>query len=785
VPLNFNAGDIQTAGKDGPYKVWLGVRNLTTWTDIDHYEYTTQTYLADDFPPPPIHFETMAEGNTSYGYINGNYYTVNITLNVTDLAYEGAFDLHGGVAYRPLGQEWWQYLTGTGKHVDLSYGLNEVTLNFNAGEIQNKLPGEYDDNLSVYLGLNNISSWTEITHIEYITSNYSINDFPPPAITVVATGEYVNDSGDTQYLTVNVTATLDETTGVPGEYEGNGGIHWIDDSSGWDQWKFITGVGGPYQLSSGENLLALNFNTGEIYTALTENDYNGPLAVCVGVQNRTTWENLANDQYQTSGDYSAESFDAPSLMVNCTGDYNNDTEFLTVNVTINATGASLNHYYDIHAGLQWINGWQSEWITGVGTTVDVTKNMTVALNFNGGAIRTAGHNGTYDIWVGISQQGQFQDIAHDQYTTGSYQYDAFAPPAVQIIQGALSDYANESGNLTINVTLDVDQIGNYSVEGGLHWKQGYKWRWITWASTPVTASEEGERMVTLNFNGMDIARAEQDGWSDETLVAWITVRNITTGVEISRVNEYTTGSYLPQDFVASPVTFNHSEYPQEEPSENYLNITTLLNITAEQATSTYRIYADLYDAENNTLITSNSTLINTDGNSVTVSFNGQKINKKHYNGSFEFRARIFDTEHNYECDRLTNTTEIYYYDDFAEGQPEATIVGNYGNTTNDGDMVVNVTIRVNVTDRQFELYADLFDENGMTYITSAKNTTFGDDIGNISALLVFNGSTITDSDIDYPYNVTYLRLSIYDPEGQYWEELEVKLNPYVVKTVEV
>jgi len=132
---------------------------------------------------------------------------------------------------------------------------------------------------------------------------------------------------------------------------------------------------------------------------------------------------------------------------------------------------------------------------------------------------------------------------------------------------------------------------------------------------------------------------------------------------------------------------------------------------------------------------------------------------------------------------MSSTTNSYNYTDFNPGIPEATIVGSYSNYTNGGNLVINVTVHVNTTHKQYELYGDLFDNTSTTYITNAKNTTYYnetdiDEFGNLVVPLVFDGSEITASGVAVPYKLAYLRLSIYNEEDHYWEELEVKINPY-------
>jgi hypothetical protein len=311
-----------------------------------------------------------------------------------------------------------------------------------------------------------------------------------------------------------------------------------------------------------------------------------------------------------------------------------------------------------------------------------------------------------------------------------------------------------------------------------------QWKWITWTGKQITITQTGPQKIRLDFDGKQITRAAQDGWSGGRLVAWLTIRNSTTWTEISRLNEYKTiHSYSPHNFTASPITFNgtiiDSGGPETTPY-TYLKVIVPLKINSSSATSNYIIYGSLFDTINKTFIISNSTAINKTLNNVTVYFNGSKIRNKHYNGTYEFKAIIFDTIHKYECDRMANTTQYYTYDEFNLIAPEAIIYGNYNNITHGKYLVINATIHVNSPGR-YELYGDLFDNTSSTFITNARNQS-NLSTSNYNVTLEFNrsaiNSTVNSTGISAPYKLAYLRLSIYNTDEQVWEELDVKINPY-------
>jgi len=774
VALNFNAGDIYDKGYDGPYHVWINLKNETTWRDIDRYEYITKTYSSDDLPPPPVSF-IMEDGDPSYCYINGSYLTVNVTIDVTDSDYAGEYDLHGGVHYR-TNEGWWEHITGTGHPVILINGTNHLTLNFNTGEIHQQLPDGYNDNLSIFMGLNRFGEWNEIARCDFETQIFEKDDFPGPSVTMDWTGYYINGS----YFTVNLTVNI---TSGDSEYDIHGGVHWIDTSFGWEDWRFITGTGRPFDLINGTNYVSLNFNAGDIYTALRENDYSGSLQIWIGINEIGDWNEITHVEFKTK-DYNYNDFPSPGLAINCTGDYiSNNGEALTLNITITAGSDYQNRSLDLHSGLHYVTGWMWEFITGTGREINLTQEITIVqLNFSGSSIRTSERDGPYNIWIGISDPGSWDDITHTEYLTNAYSYTDFAAPGVEIIEENLTDYANNS-YLTINVTINASEPGVYILEGDLHWKQGFMWQWITWTSRDINISTPGVYTIPLNFNGQDLVRAaEETGWDGEQLYCWLAIRNTTTWNEITRIDDHRLqSSYTPDDFGTMPIYFNGSISEQLLNTSgggkpyNILQITVPINITQ---IGNYTIHAGLFDPINDTLITTASEDINATtlgSQNISLNFTGTSIYKKHYNGTFEFRAKILNWDTSIMYDSMINHTGYYNYTDFEEAPIEAVFdeLSPINDTNISGNLVISLNITVNAPG-VFQIYGELYNNDTSVFITYAINET-NLDVGERRIDLLFNGSEINDSGIDGPYKLGYLRLSIRNDDGT-WSEIQTRKN---------
>ncbi len=788
--LNFNAGDIYNSGYDGPYTVWISLRNTTTWNDADNYEYITQAYTATDAPPPPISF-VMQNGNVNYSFINESYLTINVTINVTSETYAGEYDIHGGVEY--WNGQWWEHITGTGNWFTLENGTNTVQLHFNVGEINQTIseycsnnPGSYYDtdphHLAVFMGINEIGNWNEMARHQYHTQNFTKNDFPGPSATMEVDSYFINESSFTVNLTVDI------SSGNQGQYDIHGGIHYIDYSQGWDDWRFITGTGHDFTLENGSNDISLNFNGGEIHTALQQHG-DSKLTAWLGIQEFGSWNEITHVEFETTETYSHTDFPGPGIMLNVTGDYNNQSgQYLTVNVTVTATEEYQNTPLDLHGGIHWKDGWEWRFISGTGTPLNLSNQQTnISINFNGGSIRSYEHDGPYEIWLGISEPESWEDLTHTEHTTEAYSYTSFAAPAVRIIQDNCSDFANQSQFITVNVSLNVDQADDYFLEGELFWKEGHHWQWITWTGDEISTTT-GTNNYSLNFDATALSFAEEQGWNGQQLYCWLAVMNTTTWTEINRIDEYELqGSYSSEDFIINPISFNGTitEYPTNTSNAtgntepyNLLNISIPLNISTP---GTYNIGAALFDPINNTMITKANTTITTLVSSVNLSFNGSKIYKKGYNGSFEFRAKLFNSSTKKEYDNYVGITSSYQYNDFTEAIPEADLVDTYSSyIDSNGNLVVNITINVSNTGdgKEFEIYGELFHNQTETFITYNETVQILNQ-GENTTHLIFNGSAINSSTLNGPYLLTYLRLSV--KLSGLWDEIEVEKDVHTTE----
>jgi hypothetical protein len=198
-------------------------------------------------------------------------------------------------------------------------------------------------------------------------------------------------------------------------------------------------------------------------------------------------------------------------------------------------------------------------------------------------------------------------------------------------------------------------------------------------------------------------------------------------------------------------------------------------------TGFYRVYAGLFDPVNDTLIVKTFSDINCSLENVTLEFNGTKIYKKQYNGTFEFRAKIINSTSNTEYDNIMATTSHYNYTDFVPYQPEGFFGEGFSSYINsNGDLVINVTVNVSQTGtgKEFEIYGELFQNQTMTYLTH-NITTDNLSYGNTTMGLVFNGSAIKNSTINGPYILVYLRLSVYT--NNQWEEIDVIKDAHITQ----
>jgi hypothetical protein len=215
-----------------------------------------------------------------------------------------------------------------------------------------------------------------------------------------------------------------------------------------------------------------------------------------------------------------------------------------------------------------------------------TGSTDIKLSYSGGLIRASGVDGPYLGHIelrGKNEWGPGEML--DFYSfEADYNHTDFQKPAASIVSS--DDYGNDTDNtkngkfdyLTVNLTINVTETGNYSIHSGLDkvikhggWDE---WYWITGAGIPKKTMNAGEHTIVLNFNGEEIFERGYNG----PYKLHLEIVDADTNTIVAR-NESETKSYLYQNFETPTVYFNKSTF-NESGMHDFLNDSGFLTINA-------------------------------------------------------------------------------------------------------------------------------------------------------------------------------------------------------------
>ncbi|HEC89604.1 MAG TPA: hypothetical protein ENI44_03365, partial [Thermoplasmatales archaeon] len=428
VSLNFNGQEIYNAGRSGEFRYHLEVVNTSSWFNINEKDGELEhTYDYDDFETPNIYFnKSYMKEDGEHDFINGSsYLTINASIIVDSGTFNGGtriYEIHGGL-HNNTNDDWGDFITGIGDRIVLHEGENIVPVNFDLTEIYNYVSSHnYNGSFRIGLGFSDITTpWVEIDNCMYITRNYTIADLPEPPISMEVYADNITDNGS--YLTIYINIIVNGSEYANKYYDINSGLHWVDNSSGNEEWRFITGYGEQKFLVNGTNNVTLNFNGMEIHAS----GHDGPYMVWIGLEDWDTHQMILNRDYQTEA-YNYSDFSSPKVSFNQSymsedgeHDFINGTEYLTINVSINVSQPGL---YRLNGGLNIVDDW-GNWmfIEGTGTPeLNLTEGEhIVSLNYDQGFIKNAleqyGYSGVLKAFIGVEDAEYWMPIANAEYTT--------------------------------------------------------------------------------------------------------------------------------------------------------------------------------------------------------------------------------------------------------------------------------------------------------------------------------------------------------------------------------
>ncbi len=455
-------------------------------------------------------------------------------------------------------------------------------------------------------------------------------------------------------------------------------------------------------------------------------------------------------------------------------------DYLTVDVSLNS---GISGEYQLRGRLEDGAGnylWADTIVEATGA-----DDPTVQIDFEGTGIWKNRINGTYSIYLYMySRRGDLLDRSN--YTTEHYNYTEFQPlPAiftdVYSDNGADTDSDGLYDYLVIDVGVDVIKAGHYNVHATLCEHGGMS----VDSDSNSTYLNSGNQTVQLRFYGLALRQNGYDGRYDlRDLCLYDTTHsepypmppmpvptpivmpeepvkpeNVTALYEEVDHREvaYTTAYYNHTDFQRPPAEFtgNFIDYGLDTDNDtlyDYLVVEVEVNVTKA---GMFEWYGDL---EYNNEASGqhgwlggdwNMTYLNSGIRNITLRFDGVEIYLKGYNGCFETRLNLIESEKGYMLDEMWISTSNYDYTDFQK--PPAEFTGNfsdYGRDTDNDTLYDYLVIEaeVNVTKAgMFELYGGLEYHNEASgqygRLGSDRNSTYLDSgIRNIT--LRFDGVEI-------------------------------------------
>ncbi|OPX27941.1 MAG: hypothetical protein B1H06_04350, partial [Candidatus Cloacimonas sp. 4484_143] len=595
----FLEGDqIQNSGKDGQYRVWVGLYRSGDWNELDHYEYDTDTsYNHNDFCRPSVYFNTTQEiTNYTIGPVD-NYDALVVNISITS-SVVGNYSIHANLhseTEQPGGwMEWHHVAWNRSENIEITSANTTVTIpiRFEGTEIYgSNQNGPWKLNLNLHqITGDGWEEWIAVYDPD-IEINYSYDQFAKPSAFV----EDITDYGPNADGDLLIGAIVNVSDGSAGTYRINGNLHsshadghwWID-----DDWNQTT-------LSNGTNIVNLTFSGSAIYSS----GYNGPYNLFIDLEKTgPTMQWLGGNEYDTDS-HSYDDFSMPEAVF--TGEYTDegidddgdgyyDYLRITVPVEFNETGR-----YEINGELYqedentlnwyWITWGHNEFDIDNASTVNVT------IDFSGTEIRKIGRDGIYGVNLWLRDVVGGNELGYLNFDTDhSYNADEFEQSAVRFTEDSPVSDSLSPDNSSINVTLKINssEVGTYRIHGALnkviHHPGWDEWIWLTSNEKEIDIVETGEMTVNFSFDTALIQSSGQDG----PYMAEFDLMN-ENWMNVDFLRDYETNAYSLSGFAERPAyftgDFDDYLYPTVAPEFVKVNVTIQVNQSGN-----YEIGGDLH-----------------------------------------------------------------------------------------------------------------------------------------------------------------------------------------------
>lgn len=422
---------------------------------------------------------------------------------------------------------------------------------------------------------------------------------------------------------------------------------------------------------------------------------------------------------------------------------------VSVDVTVAGTFLIFVDLYD-NSGSFWIDGQFSVPNLPLGPQI-------LTFSFPGFTIRSSGYDGPY--WVNIMMlDDMFMFLDSGVHMTGPYLANEFEAP-LGSFKPPHSDRGLDNNNdtlfdfLIISANVTTNASDTYSIQCDLFDITG-----MIYIGSAGNGSflSVGNHTLDLSFTGYIIRASGIDGPYRAEMYLY-------DGMMSQMDNDtYFTGPYLATDFSLPPAQFEppHSDYGLDTNGNllyEYLVVDASVNVTVD---GSYTIFGFCPFGFSQV-----STFLTAGLHTVELRFYGYEVYNFGIDGPYIINLEVYDDMFNL-LDTDTHMTAPYLFTDFEPNPPVAFSPPHwdYGlDTDSDTDfnfLVINANVSVNGSG-QYDVYADLYDITGMTWIDSQMNSTWLN-MGNQTVDVLLYGPTIRSSGIDGPYMV---RLYLVDEIG--------------------
>jgi hypothetical protein len=707
VELRFEGWKIYSNGDNGSYIVNLWLRD-DSFNTIDTDTYTTSSYTYDEFQPPPAMFEPP---HSDYGLdtdsdIYYNFLVVNVMVKVTGA---GFYDIRGW-----LYDSFWNNIVYDSNYTFLNVGLQIVELRYEGLSIN--LHGE---NGPYYLDLEIRDDFGNyLDYDTYTTNSYMYDEFQPPsALFEPPHSDYgIDTDSDTFYNFLVVEVEVNVSS--PGNYEIRGRLF---DSL----WNHIENRYNNTFLNTGIQTVELRFEGWRIYSNGDNGSYNVELRLRDG-----SFITIDTDTYTTNS-YTYDEFQRPpAIFAPPHTDYGLDTDsdtlfdylIVEIMVDVSVAGDYILEGYLLDSFFNNIE-YDSNY-TFLNTGIQI-----VELRFEGWRIYNNGVDGPFTVDLYIYDQS-WNRLDSDTYTTSSYTYLEFQPPAATFAPPH-SDYGLDTDSdsyynyLIVEVEVNVNTAGDFEIRGEL---RDSLWNYIENIYN-YTFLAAGIQTVELRFEGWRIFNRGDNGSYN------VDLRLRDDSSNTLDTDTYSTNIYTFDEFQPPPALFSppHSDYGLDTDSDSLFDYLVVEVTVDVSVADNYQIEAYLYDGSWNYINDDyNYTFLNVGIQVVELRFDGWMIYINGEDGPYNIELNIYDASWNW-MDSDTHLTGAYIFTQFevpALFEPPHSDLG----LDTDSDslfnyLVVNVVVNVSVSGFYYVsgmLYDGLsafIDQNGKsTYLTTGIHT---------------------------------------------------------------